>query len=451
MQPNMEVEIKKTTSCRCEVSVVVPAAKVDAAFGKVLQRLSREVKMPGFRPGKVPRALVEKRFGDQIRSDVHGELVETTLFDVVQEKSIEMVGIVGVDAKTPPSRGATFAYTAQVDTRPEIEIKKTRGLAVAKVEASIEDEELEAELEKLRQNQATLVPVLDRAIAQEGDHVVMDYAGSIDGVPFAGGSAQNATVEVLGKGFLPDFSKGPLGAHVPGERTVPVAFPDDYNAKELAGKTAQFQMTFKELKKREIPALDDDLAADLGETNLDALKDKTRRDLLTTKRKSMEDEHRQAVLKALVEANPMEVPASMVARERENLLKNAQERMKMLFGRDLDLTSDDMASLRESSTANAEFIVKSGLLVSAVAKAEKLEVEDADLDAEFAAKSTEFGMPQEKVKALYGESDRADQLRWELLHRKVIAFVTKHAVHEAATKMPPPAAAKQGPDDAIDE
>jgi trigger factor len=251
------------------------------------------------------------------------------------------------------------------------------------------------------------------------------------GVALPGAKGENALVELGGESYLPGFSEGLLGAKVPSERQVPVTFPADYSVKDVAGKQATFNVKVKELKQKELPKLDDEFAKDLGAESLAALRDKIRGDLEARKKGDVEAERRQSVLTSLIAQNPFDLAPSMVASQAERMVKGAAERVQQLMGRRITLSEHELAALRKDSEKDAEFQVRSGLLLLEVSKAEKLEVSEEELAAEMERVAKEAGESVERVQAFYSTDERKDGLRFKVLEEKTVAFLLSKAVDSA--------------------
>jgi trigger factor len=427
----MDVQVEKTGAYLVKVTVTLPQSTVDEAFAAALRGVAKQAQLPGFRTGKVPRSLLERHFGAQMHRDVQTKLVENTLFAALDQHSVAAVAMPKVTLGSL-TRGAQFRYTAEAEVRPEITLGDYKGLAVTPAETDVQDSEIEAQLTEMRTQAAQMVPVTDRTVAREGDFVLLDYTGSIDGVPFAGGTAQNTLVELGGADYIPGFAEGIVGSEVPGQRDVEVSFPADYNAEQLAGRTAIFAMTFKELKARELPELDEAFAQDMGAQSLVALRQRVRDDIAKRKDEAAETARRREVLKALVAANPFEVPPSMVDSQVEELVASARARVERMTGRKFDLDSQAVAELRGSSRDDAEFMVRSGLLMLEVSRAENITVSDADVDTEVARLVEEAGEQAEMARRYYQDPARRESLNFRLLEDRTVAFLLEHATPAAA-------------------
>lgn len=419
----MDVQVEKISSYLTKISVQIPENTVNQAFDKATHRVQKKAQLPGFRAGKIPRALLERHFGPQIYQDVQSHLVEGTLFEAISTQKVPAVAMPQV---TPGllQRNQPFKYTAEVEVRPEISLTQYKKLPVPRFDAALDASQVDARLDSMRKEAAQTVPVLDRNTVENGDLVLLDYAGTLAGKPFEGGKADNAMVEVGGADYIPGFSEGLVGAEVPSTIDVPVTFPKEYSVPHLAGQDAVFQMQLKELKKREQPALDDEFAKDQGADNLAALRQRIEDELATQHKQEQEGKTRQAVLKALIEANPFEVPPSMVDSQVERLIERAKARMAQMFGQKYDLGEDFMADLRGSRRPDAEFQVRASLLMLEVSQAEKFSIDDTALDQEItriASEETEHNATL--VRQYYEKPEHREDLRFRLLEDKTVAFL----------------------------
>ncbi|MEL6544638.1 MAG: trigger factor, partial [Myxococcota bacterium] len=326
----MDVNLEKTGSYGRKLSITLPADEVNKAFDRAYKTIAKSARIPGFRPGKAPRNVIEMHYGEQMRSEVEQSLVSSSLLQALQQSEETPVAMPSVDPGAL-KRGNEFSYTAEFEVPPEVKLEKHEGLAIERLELDVPESDVENELEQMREQAAQLVPVMVREETQKGDIVTMDYEGFIDDVAFPGGTGENAMIEIGGGDYIPGFSEGIEGAKVGATVSFPVTFPEDYGAQELAGKTATFKVTVKEIKTKELPALDDDFAKDVGEDSLDALKGKIREQIEGRKKREIEDEQRTLVLKALVEANEFEVPPTMIRQQAERMVQNAAERMKQIM------------------------------------------------------------------------------------------------------------------------
>lgn len=426
----MDFKVEKQGPCLSKLSITVPSTEVDSAFDKAVRNITKKAEMPGFRPGKVPKHLIEKQYSQQVLQEAIDGIVRSTLFAAIESAKLAAVSMPTLDFK-PPVRGQDFAYTADVEVQPEIELVKTEGLEVVALEAKVEPEEVDKAIEEMRTQGAQTVPVTGRDTVVMGDFVLLDYDGKIDGEPFAGGKAANALVEVIAGEYIPGFAEGLVGAQVPGTVDVPVTFPSDYGAKHLAAKQAVFTMTLHELKVRELPKLDDEFAKDMGHDTVDALTKSVFERLEKEATRDTNNQRRKTLLQALIAVNPFEVPPSMIDNQVERIIEDTTERMRRMTGRPMNLAPDELADIRTSSREDAEFQVRSGLLLMAVSKKAEVVIDDAQVAQEIDRLAEESPAQADGIRQAYSENDRKEELRFRLLEDKVIAGLLATSVPKA--------------------
>jgi trigger factor len=327
----MDIQVEEAGTFFRKLSVTIPQVEVDEAFDSAFKRAGKAARIPGFRPGKAPRSVLQMHYGAQIKAEVEESLVQRTLPLAMAQSEVNPVTRPAIEPRKC-TKGTDFVYVATVEVQPPIELNKYEGLEVEKVLFEVSDDELSAKLEQLREQNSQVVPVEGRDVVEDGDTVLMDYEGFIDGEAFDGGKAEGALLEVGAGSYLPDFEEGVRGKSVPSDIEFPVAFPEEYGAENLAGKTASFKAKLHELKCKELPELDDDFAQDIGEESLQALKDKLNAELLKGKTDEAKQKERSGVIKALVDANPFEVALSMVDDQAERMVRNAAAQMQQMMG-----------------------------------------------------------------------------------------------------------------------
>ena len=423
----MNVKVEPQGPCLSKLHITVPAADVNAAFDRALRGVTKKAEMPGFRPGKVPRSLIERQYSQQILQEAVDGIVKGSLFAAIDQAGLAAVAMPTLDF-SPPVRGQDFTYSADVEVQPDIELAQISGLPVPPLQAEVDPAGLDHALAQMRNQAAQTVPVTDRTTVQMGDFVLLDYAGSIDGAPFPGGTASNALVEVVEGEYIPGFAEGLVGGEVPGTMAVPVTFPADYGATHLANQAAVFQMNLKELKHKQLPELDDEFAIDMGEPSLEALKTATGGRLAAQAKRAGEAKRRRALLSALIAANPFEVPPSMVDNQVERIISDTTERLARTTGRKSQLGADELADIRSSSREDAEFQVRSGMLLMAVAKKLNLTIADDALDSEVDRLATEQPEQAEQIRGHYTAADQRDELRFRLLEERLVAHLYGESV-----------------------
>ena len=428
----MKVEVETVSPVEKKLSIEVEADRVASEFERAYRTLARQVRIPGFRQGKAPRRILETRYKDQVEQDVARHLMESTYREAVDSKDLFPVGspVVSPDKL---EQGKSFRFEARVEVKPEVSVKKIKGLELEKSKAEVTDSMVADELERLREQLAQFVPVEDRQNATTGDYAVVDYEGTQGEKEIPGAKGQDITLKVepgsLLEGNAPELAGVPVGETI----DVQVEFPPDYQMESLRGTTGRFFLTLKSLKKREVPALDDELAKDLGgkSTTLAELREEIRQNLQDVADRRAAQENRDKLLKALVAANPVEVPRSMIERAIDSMIMGGLERFERQ-GVDIRKLGLDVPKLREDLREEATTRVKAALLLEAVSKQESVEVTDADVEAEYAKMAGETNMPEAKVRAHFEtKASERDALRQRLLEDKTVAMLEREAAVKA--------------------
>ncbi len=423
----MDIQYEKTGAVTAKLSVTVDAQEVNQAFKRAYKEIASQVRVPGFRPGKAPRHVIDMRYGGQIRSDVEQALIEGTLFRAISEKEVKVVATSHIHRDTP-KQGKDWTYTAEVETQPEVKIQSFKGLYAPKLKMEVEEVSIDDEIEKMRQQMLQLVPVTDRNDVQAGDLVVIDHDATENGEALAGGKAEGAIVEVGAKdGYIPGLGDKLVGHKVPSEANVEISFAEDYELASWRGKTADFKVSLKEIKRRDVPEVDDELAKDLGEDSLKALRSKISGDLMVDIEKEAKGNQKEEILKSLVEANPFEIPPSMVRDQAERMVKDAVDRVAQMMGPGFTPDGLDLDALRTQNMERAEHQVRSGLLMLELTEQEGFAASDEEIDARIESLAVEAGEMAPRVKAAYAEPQARSSLSYQMLEDKAIEFLLGHA------------------------
>jgi trigger factor len=406
-----------------KVSVELAPDRVKDALDTAYTSVSRTVKLKGYRQGHVPRRLVERYFGDDVKKDVAQKLVTGSIHEALAEHKLDPVAPPRVENGSVEA-GQPFKYTATVEVRPRVEPKEYEGLVVPKADVSIADAQVEERLEEMRTEHAMFVPVEGRDVAEAGDYASCDYEGFVDGTPLRGAKREGVLLEVVAGSMLENKAEGLLGARIGETRELGVTFPADYAVEELRGKEARFQTVLKGLKRREVPALDDAFALDLGgeAKTLADLRARLKAEMEAQKKERAEGEQREKLLAALVEKNPIEAPPALVERNVDAMLQGMLEGFmrRGLDPRQLGLNLDRM---RDELRQRALLEVKGYLLLEAIAEKENLSASEDDLEKHFEKMATELKQPAEKVKAAFRKNDSLDSLKARLRQDKAFAFL----------------------------
>lgn len=409
------------------LTVEVSAEKVkeglDAAFKKVV----KQINVPGFRKGKMPRSLFEKRFGvESLYQDAIDILLPEAYGNAIDETGIEPVDRPNIDIEQM-EQGKELIFKATVIVKPEIKLGEYKGVEVEPFDTNVTDEDVNNELEALQNRHAELV-VKEEGKAENGDTLVIDFEGFVDGEAFEGGKAENYSIELGSASFIPGFEEQLVGTVAGEEKDVEVTFPEEYHAAELAGKPAVFKVTVHEIKGKELPELDDEFAKDVDEEveTLDQLKEKINNRLKDSKEHEATHYLRNTVVEKAAENAEVEIPAVMVESEINRMMQEFEQRLQMQ-GMNLELyfqfSGQDEKTLREQMKEEAEKRVRTNLTLEAIAKAENLEVSEEDVNAELEKMAGMYNMSVADIKKALGG---LDGIKGDLLLNKAVDFLVEN-------------------------
>lgn len=425
-QGGFDVAVREEGAVTRWLEVEVPPTRVDAAFQRAYRSLARSARVRGFRPGKAPASVLRRLYGPAIAEDVERELVSETLPAALERSALAPVSEPTVDA-TPPSEGGPFSYRARIEVKPPIELGSTEGLPAKRPSASVSDEDVERELETLRQRHATLVEEAEDTPAARGHFVTMDFTGRIDGEAFEGGSAREHSVELGSEQLIPGFEDQLLGAKAGEERIVRVRFPDDYGSPALAGKDAEFTVQVGSVRRREVPVLDDEFAKDLGEfESLEQVRGRIRETLVASRERRARLELRRSLLDALIERVPVEVPANLLRERLHRRLHSASHELRERGVRP-ELVDRQLAQWEEEWRPAVEREVREEWLLQAVAEREALAIDDEELDARIGRMAEEQRADAARLRKAYREAGALEALRHQLLEEKAFEHLLASA------------------------
>ncbi|ETT82490.1 trigger factor [Viridibacillus sp. FSL R5-0477] len=424
----MSVKWEKQEGNTGLLTVEVSAEKVNEALDQAFKKVVKQINVPGFRKGKMPRQMFEQRFGvESLYQDALEILVNGNYPLALDEAGVEPVDQPEIDFEAI-NKNEAFTFTAKVTVRPEVTLGDYKGLEVTKQDTAVTDEEIEAQLKEQQERLAELVVKEDQAIVT-GDTAVIDFEGFVDGEAFEGGKGDNYSLEIGSGSFIPGFEEQLVGAKTGEAKEVEVTFPEEYHAAELAGKKATFKVTINEVKGKELPELNDDLAKEIDSEveGLDALrtklKEKTAAEKATASETALRDE---LVEKAATNAS-MDIPEAMINTEIDRMMQEFTQRLQMQ-GMNLDLyyqfSGQDEAALRGQMKTDAESRVRVSLVLEAIAEAEKIEVTEEDLTAELEKMSAQFGMDAEQIKTALGGTH---VLEHDIKIQKTVEFLAENA------------------------
>lgn len=424
----MSVKWEKLEGNEGILTVEVDAETVNNGLDKAFKKVVKQVNVPGFRKGKVPRGMFEKRFGvESLYQDALDFILPDAYENAVTEASIEPVDRPEIDI-VQLEKGQNLIFTAKVTVKPEVKLGEYKNLEAERLDATVTDEDVNEELKKLQERQAELV-VKEEGTAQNGDTAVIDFEGFVDGVAFEGGKGENYSLTIGSNTFIPGFEEQLIGVAAGEEKDVEVTFPEEYHAEELAGKPATFKVKLHEIKAKELPVLDDEFAKDVDDEveTLDALIAKTRTRLEESRKQEAENALKDSLVDLATANATIDVPQAMVKAEQDRMIREFEQRLSMQ-GMNLDLyyqfSGTDEAALREQMTEDAEKRVRMNLTLEAIAKAENLQVTDAELEEELAKMAEMYQTTAENIKNMLGN---VDLLKEDIKIRKAIDFLVENS------------------------
>jgi len=421
----MKVQVEELSPIEKKLSIEVDSTRVADELTRAYTSIGKQVKLPGFRQGKVPRRILEQRFREQVEDDVIQRVVQSAYVEAITQHNVEPVSQPQV-TNSGLKPGSPFSFEARVEVKPKIEAKDYKELPLKKTDTAVTDAQVNEQIEKMRESHSTLEPVEGRDVAQAGDFATVDYEATIDGQPFTGSKAEGVTAEIT-PGELVDSNIAALeGVKVGDTKELDYAFPPDYRVEEVKGKTAHFKLQLKGIKAKKVPELNDELAKELGAPTVDELRAKIRSNLEATQKSKAAQEDREALIKALVERNPFEVPKAMVERAIDSMLEGALRQMQR-SGLDVRNLGLDFMRLRDEMRERAVQEVKGTLLFESIALKEGIQATDADMDKKIEELATESGQPVANIRKYFKSQDDRLGLSLRLREEKTIEFLKAQA------------------------
>lgn len=428
----MSLQVEKLEKNMVKLTVEVSAEEFENALQEAYMKNRSKISIPGFRKGKVPRAMVEKTYGAGVfYEDAANALIPASYADAVEESGLDIVSQPEIDV-TQIEKGKSFIFTAVAALKPEVTLGAYKGIEVEMQSAEVTDEEVNAELDKVRNQNARTITVEDRAV-QDGDMTVIDFEGFMDGVAFNGGKGEDYDLTIGSGAFIPGFEEQLIGAEIGKEVEINVTFPEEYHAEELKGKPAVFKVTVKSIKVKELPEADDDFAQDVSDFDtLDAYKADIKAKLADKKEKEAAALKEDTVIDKIIEDAKMEIPDAMVDYQVKQMANDFARRIQSQglsveqYFQFTGLTPDKMF---EQMRPNALKRIQSRLVLEAVVAAENIEVTEEDVEKEFEKMASMYKMEIEKVKEIMGEKETAE-IKKDIAVQKAADFVVAQAVEK---------------------
>ena len=418
----MQITFNKVGGLTKKLKIVLPKEEVSKELDAGFQKIKNDVNIKGFRRGKVPRHILEKTYGQQVRAEVAEKLVQATYFDAVEKKKLDVVA--HPEIKSPVfEKDGSFSYEAEVDTRPQFELSEYKGLEIEKEEISVSDEEIESEIERMRKENAPLRSVEDRT-AQENDLAIVDFDGFHNGEQLKEVHGENVTVDIGTGRHGQEFENKLVGMNKGEESSVEVDFTADSPNPVLAGKKVEFKINLKEIKERVLPDLDDEFAKDVGEEfdTLAALREHIRERIHAEKEVALKGEVYDRIMQKLTEANEFEVPSRLVQFEIDEYIKQTEETLKR-GGLTLESAGVNRAEAEERYRDTAVKRVKGDFILKKIAEMEDIKVLDEDLNNGFARIAKQYNMTVPEVQGYFKNRDDMLPFIGEILNEKILEFL----------------------------
>ena len=425
----MSVQVEKLEKNMAKLTVEVSAEDFKAAIKKADNKTKNRFAIPGFRKGKASQAVIEKMYGEAVfYEDAADEAINSTYAEAMKESGLDIVSRPEITVEQI-GKDQAFIYSALVAVKPEVTLGEYKGVEVEKADAAVTAEDVEAELKRVQEQNARLLTVEDRPVA-DGDQTVIDFEGFVDGKGFEGGKAEDYPLTIGSHSFIDTFEEQLIGKNIGEECEVNVTFPTEYHAAELAGKPAMFKVTVKEIKVKELPALDDEFASEVSEFDtLDEYKQDIEKKLQERKEKAAASQNEDRVVAKVVENASMEIPEKMIDAQVDNMLRETAQRMQSqglsmdLYMKYTGMTADQM---KDQMRPEAVKRIQTRLVLEAVVKAENIETSEEKLDEEIAKMAEAYKMEADKLKSYMTDSDK-DQMKQDLAVQAAVDLLVSEA------------------------
>ncbi len=424
----MSIKIEKTENKNeVKLEFTIEAAKFDEAIKTVYSKNAKYFNIPGFRKGKAPMNIVERYYGDEIfYEDAFNEVVPEVYEKELKENNIEAVSRPDLDVKQI-GKGQDLIFTAVVQTKPEVKLGKYKGIELKKVEYNVSDADIEHELGHMQEKNARLVSIEDRPV-EKGDITVIDFEGFVDGVAFEGGKAQNHELTIGSNTFIPGFEDQIIGMKIDEEKDINVKFPEDYFSENLKGKDAVFKVKLHEIKKKELPKLDDEFAKDVSEFDtLKELKESIKQKIEEENKTKAKYEMQDAAVKAVCDAVEIDIPSGMIETEVDNMVREIEQRLSyqgMKLENYLQMIGKTNEEFRKEYEEQAKTSVKNRLVIEAIIKAEKIEPDELTVEEKIKEMAELYGQKEEQLKQNEGF---VQYIKESLKSEKAVEFIVENA------------------------
>lgn len=425
----MSLQVEKLEKNMVKLTIEATAEEFEAATEKAYLKNRNRLTVQGFRKGKAPRKIIEKMYGKEIfYEDAANDIIPDAYEKAAEESELELVSQPDIDVVQIES-GKPFIFTATVAVKPEVTLGEYKGIEVKKQDTTVTDDEVTAELERVRDQNSRLVAVEDRPVKDQ-DQTTIDFEGFVDGVPFEGGKATDYSLTIGSHSFIDNFEEQLIGKKIGEEVEVNVTFPEEYQAKELAGKAAMFKVVIKEIKEKELPELDDEFASDVSEfETLEEYKEDLKGKLLETKEKEAKRAKEDEVVDKIIENATMEIPEPMIDTQVRQMAEEFAQRLQqqgLSLEQYFQFTGMDSKKYIETLQPQAMKRIQSRLVLEAIVKAENITASDEELEKEIKDMAAMYQMEYEKLKDIVGDKEK-EQMKMDIAVQKAVDLIADEA------------------------
>lgn len=428
----MSLQVEKLEKNMAKLTIEVPADDLEKALQSAYMKQRKKINMPGFRKGKVPRQMIEKMYGAEIfYDDAANELIPKAYSDAYEECELNIVSQPDINV-VQIEKGKPFVFTAEVATKPEVTLGEYKGLEVDKVSTRVTQKEVDARIQEEAEKNARTVAVEDRPV-QDGDEVILDFEGFVDGAAFEGGKGENYPLTIGSNSFIPGFEEQLVGAEAGKEVEVNVTFPEDYHAEELKGKEAVFKCTVHEIKAKELPEIDDEFAAEVSEFDtLEEYKADVKVKIKDEKAAEGKTKKEDQVVEQAVKNAEMEIPKAMIETQVKQMADDFAQRIQsqgISLEQYFQFTGMTAEKMLEEMRPQAIKRIETRLVLEAIAKAENIEISDEKVDEELAKMAESYKMEVDKLKEFMGENEK-NQMKEDMAVQEAVTFLVENAVEK---------------------
>lgn len=428
----MSLQVEKLEKNMAKLTIEVSADDLEKALQNSYNKQKKHINVPGFRKGKVPRQMIEKMYGVEIfYDDAANELIPDAYAKAYDECELEIVSQPTIDV-VQIEKGKPFIFTAEVAVKPEVTLGEYKGLEVDKISTRVTQKEVDAKIQEEAEKNARTITVEDRAV-QDGDEVVLDFEGFVDGVAFEGGKGENYPLTIGSGSFIPGFEEQLIGVEAEKEVEVNVTFPEEYHAEELKGKEAVFKCTVHEIKAKELPEIDDEFAAEVSEFDtLEEYKADVKAKIKEQKAAEGKSKQEDQVVEQAIANATMEIPEAMIDTQARQIVEDFARRLQsqgLTMDQYMQFTGMTVDKLVEDAKPQAKQRIETRLVLEAIAKAENIEISDEKLDEEVAKMAEAYKMEADQLKELMGEAEKK-QMKEDMAVQEAITFLVENAVEK---------------------